>query len=89
MGVMTPSFAAVAAITTGFAMLLQTPKGKIFTRGLWSMMFAAGMLLVITLFTGNTNSVEGAAPKLHCSMAPIHTCMPIFSGLSQFSPGSS
>ena len=73
MGVMTPSLAAVAAITTGLAMLLQTPKGRMFNMGMWSMMFAAGMLLVMTVFTGNTTSVDGAAPKLHCSIAPIQT----------------
>lgn len=64
-GVITPSLAAVAAITVGFAMLEQTPNGKIFTMGLLSMMFAAGMLLVRTLLAGKTTNVDGAAPKLH------------------------
>ena len=89
MGVITPNLAAVAAATTGFAMLLQVPKGRIFTNGLWSMMFAAGMLLVTIPFTGKTISEEGAAPKLHCSIAPIQTCIPMFSGLSRFFPGFS
>ena len=64
-GVNTPSAAAVAAATIGFARLLQTPKGKMFTMGLLSMMFAAGMLLVMTLLAGKTTNVDGAAPKLH------------------------
>lgn len=37
------------------------------------MMFAAGMLLVITRLIGSTLSTAGAAPKLHCKVAPAHT----------------
>ena len=40
-GVKTPSFAAVAAATTGFAIELQRGNGVMFTSGTWSMMFAA------------------------------------------------
>jgi hypothetical protein len=41
------------------------------------MMLAAGMLLVSVLLAGNTISVLGATPKLHCSVAPAQTCIPI------------
>ena len=72
-GVKTPSAAAVAAITIGFAKLLHIPNGRIFTMGLWSMMLAAGMLLVMTLFSGSTTKVEGASPNVHCNVAPMQT----------------
>jgi len=48
------------------------PNGGILTRGLLSMIVAAGVP-VNTAFAGNTASVAGAAPKLHCNIAPIHT----------------
>jgi hypothetical protein len=41
-GVNTPKAAAVAAATTGLAGLEQTPKGGMFTTGIWSMIVAAG-----------------------------------------------
>ena len=37
------------------------------------MMFAAGMLLDKVRFKGNTASVDGAIPKLHCNIAPLTT----------------
>jgi hypothetical protein len=40
------------------------------------MILAAGVV-VNTLFSGVTPSALGAMPKLHCSMAPIHTCIGI------------
>ena len=73
MGVSTPSAAAVAAATVGFAGLLHIPNGMMLTIGLWSMMFAAGTNDVITLLTGRTTSELGATPKLHCSKAPMQT----------------
>src|ERR671919_778450 len=72
-GVNTPSAAAVAAITAGFDGDEHMPKGMMFTSGLLSMMFASGVC-VSTRFAGNTTSVLGAAPKLHCNVAPMHTC---------------
>jgi len=71
-GVNTPNAAAVAAATSGFAMELHIPNGNTFTIGLPSIMFAAGTP-VIVLFTGSTINEDGAAPKLHCRFAPIHT----------------
>jgi hypothetical protein len=76
MGVSTPSAAAVAAATVGLEGLLHMPKGGIFTMGLLSMMFAAGEP-VNTLFAGRTTKLLGATPKLHCIIAPMHTCIPI------------
>jgi len=69
-GVNTPSAAAVAEATAGLAMLVHTPKGRMFTKGIVSMMFATGVE-VSTRFVGSTTSDEGAAPKEHWSIAPI------------------
>src|SRR5262249_18934771 len=74
MGVSTPSAAAVAAATVGLANDEHIPNGMMFTSGLLSMMFASGVC-VSTRFAGNTTSVLGAAPKLHCNVAPILTCI--------------
>jgi hypothetical protein len=71
-GVKTPSAAAVAAATVGFAIEEHMPKGRIFTNGLLSMMFAAGVAVMVR-FTGNTTNVLGATPKLHWRVAPMHT----------------
>src|SRR5687767_13650134 len=73
MGVSTPSAAAVAAATAGLAMLRHTAKGGMFTNGLLSMMFAAGMLEPSTLLVGSTFIVLGAAPKVHIIIAPVVT----------------
>ena len=73
-GVNAPSAAAVAAATAGFAIDEHVANGMMFTSGTLSMMFASGVW-VSTLFFGNTASVLGAAPKLHCNIAPIHTCI--------------
>jgi hypothetical protein len=51
-------------------MLVHTPKGMMFTKGIVSMMFATGVE-VSTRFVGSTTSDEGAAPKEHWSIAPI------------------
>jgi hypothetical protein len=64
-GVNTPSAAAVAAATVGFAGDMQTPNGRIFTIGAWSIIFAATCLPHSARFTGNTCSTEGAAPIVH------------------------
>ena len=47
--------------------------GITFTSDLWSMMFAAGWLLVSIRWMGSTTKVLGAAPNVHCSRAPLHT----------------
>jgi hypothetical protein len=76
MGVKTPSAAAVAAATSGFAIDSHSPKGGMFTTGIWSMMFAAGVV-AMTLFVGRTFRVEGAIPNVHIIMAPVVTCIPM------------
>jgi hypothetical protein len=75
-GVGTPSAAAVSAMTSGFAGEMHIANGMMFTMGLLSMMFAAGVV-VRTLFAGSTTSELGAAPKLHAHIAPMHTCCPM------------
>jgi len=45
-GVNTPSAAAVAAATAGFAGELHIPNGMMLTIGTWSMMFASGIMFV-------------------------------------------
>jgi hypothetical protein len=76
-GVGTPSAAAVAAIKAGFVGALHIPNGGIFTTGLKSMMFAAGLFSTITRLTGRTIRDDGAIPKLHCIIAPMTTCFAI------------
>jgi len=72
MGVNTPSAAAVAAATVGLAGDEHIPNGKILTIGLLSMMFASGGPVRVR-FCGSTTKELGATPKLHCSVAPMHT----------------
>jgi hypothetical protein len=71
-GVNTPNAAAVADATVGFANDEHMPNGIMFTIGLLSMMLASGVTVSV-LFAGNTTSELGAAPKLHCNIAPMHT----------------
>jgi hypothetical protein len=73
-GVSTPSAAAVAAATVGFAGDWHIPNGMTFTMGMWSMMLASGIWFVNTLLVGSTTSELGAMPKEHCMLAPIQTC---------------
>ena len=77
MGVSTPSAAAVAAATAGFAIELHMANGRILTNGTLSMIFAAGITFVTCDF-GSTVIGIGAIPKLHCKTAPPHTSNPIF-----------
>ena len=70
MGVRTPSAAAVAAATMGFARLEHMPNGEMFTMGTWSMMLAMGARPT-TPFVGSTLRGDGATPKLHCRIAPV------------------
>ncbi len=73
-GVRTPNAAVVAAATAGLARELHIPKGAILIMGLLSVMFAAGLFSTNNLLSGSTESVDGAAPKVHCKVAPITTC---------------
>src|SRR5690242_8976096 len=75
-GVNAPNAAAVAAATVGFAIDEHMPNGMMLTIGLLSMMLASGVCVSV-LLAGNTESVLGAAPKLHCNIAPMHTCCAI------------
>ncbi len=78
MGVSTPKAAVVAVATTGFVMVLQSPKVGILTRGAWSMIVAASGPEV---FTGGpfgiTDKTLGSVPKEHCIVAPMQTCRAI------------
>lgn len=76
-GVSTPSAAAVAAATLGLARLMHMPNGGTFMIGTMSVMVAAGLPSTTTLVDGGTtDSVAGATPKLHCSVAVAVTCGP-------------
>jgi len=71
-GVRTPSAAAVAAATVGFAREMHMPNGGMLTIGAQSMMVAAGVPAIVLLM-GRTLSVEGARPKGHIIIAPAVT----------------
>ena len=75
-GVRAPKAAAVAAATAGLDGDWHMPKGGMLTIGMWSIMFAAMSLLVITVF-GVGMSVLGAMPKLHFILAPMQVCIGI------------
>jgi len=77
MGVNTPKAAAVAAATAGLLGVMHMPNGIMLTIGTWSMMLAAGILLVSVRLIGRTLSVLGAIPKVHIRVAPEHTCIGI------------
>ncbi len=72
-GVNTPSAAAVAEATVGLARLWHMPNGRMFAIGLLSMMLAAGLFSINTLFCGRTMRLLGAIPKLQVSVAPMAT----------------
>src|SRR5215217_5232709 len=86
MGVRTPSAAAVAAATMGLASDWHIPNGRMFTRGLLSRTFAAGVGPT-TLLVGSTTSDDGATPKLHCSIAPMTTWAPMRAPRASWVPG--
>ena len=73
MGVSTPEAAVVAVATVGLVREEHMPKVGMFTIGTWSMIVAAGVG-ALTRLAGRTMSEQGAAPKLHCNMAPMTTC---------------
>jgi hypothetical protein len=79
-GVKTPAAAVVAAATSGLEGALHIPKVGMFTVGALSMMVAA-RVCAMTLFCGRTIRELGAAPKLHCSVAPMHTSKGIANSL--------
>jgi hypothetical protein len=72
-GVSTPIAAEVAAATVGFAGDWHMPNGRMFIKGLLSMILAAGWLDSKTILSGNTTRVEGARPQLHFNIAPLQT----------------
>lgn len=71
MGVGTPKAAEVAAATVGLDGDWHMPNGRMFNIGTLSNMFAAIILLVITVL-GVGMSVLGATPKVHFIIPPIH-----------------
>ena len=73
MGVSTPMAALVAEATVGLLSVLHMPKGMTFTMGLKSMMFAAVISPSCTMRPGSTTNAEGARPKVHVIIAPLHT----------------
>ena len=81
-GVSVPQAAAVAAATVGFASDWHMPKGMMFDIGTMSMMFAISIFPHLGRRGTVTISDDGAIPKLHCSIAPIHTKFPIIFQLS-------
>lgn len=76
MGVNTPNAADVAVATDGFASDLHIPNDIIFAIGILSMMLAIGVE-VFTMFLGRTVRELGVVPKLHFSIALLHTIDPI------------
>jgi hypothetical protein len=79
-GVKTPCAAAVAAATWGLLGVVHIPKGITFVIATLSIIVAAGILPVATLFLGKTVKLLGATPKLHIMVAPEYTCC----GMSDF-----
>lgn len=71
-GVNTPNAAAVADATVGLARDMHTPNVGMFTSGLLSMMFAAGVPIIV-LLVGSTLSALGAAPNVHIIIDPVVT----------------
>jgi hypothetical protein len=78
-GVGTPNAAAVADTKAGLVGDMHIPNGRMLTMGLLSMIFAAGWLLVIIRFCGNTTSVliPGGTANMHFNTAPLQTCIGI------------
>ena len=68
-GVSTPSAAAVAAATVGFASDWHIPNGAMFAPGATSVMTATGRPSTIGR-GATTDSVDGAIPKVQAIMAP-------------------
>src|SRR6185369_10694513 len=64
----------VADATVGLASDEHAPNGGMFMTGAKSVMLAEGVL-VRTRPSGSTTRLEGATPKLHIMVAPVHTAM--------------
>ena len=77
MGVNVPMAAAVALATVGLASDWHMPNGIMFDIGTMSVMFAISIFPHLGRNGTFTVSGDGAIPKLHCSIAPIHTKFPI------------
>ena len=77
MGVRTPAAAAVADAVAGNAGERQTPKGGMFTIGLWSRMFPASMYPDFTCF-GVAMKLDGAAPMVQRICAEVTACLAKF-----------
>ena len=71
-GVSVPSFAAVAAATTGFDKVTQFPNGFMFNIGTKSVMCATGSPDA-KIVPGATNIVDGVVPNAHLHVAPLTT----------------
>jgi hypothetical protein len=85
-GVRTPSAAAVAAATVGFARDVHIPNGGIFTNGTWSMTFAIGRPSTTIRPVGNTLSAPGAMPNVQVRAAPVHAFKAMVVPLYCFEP---
>ena len=68
-GVNTPSAAAVADATTGFAGHMHMPNGMMFTIGTWSIILAATCLPTMVRLIGRTERTDGATPIVHIKLA--------------------
>jgi hypothetical protein len=77
MGVNTPIAAEVAAATCGLAIDWHMPKGNMLVIGTISITVAINIFCAFGRKGTVTIKADGAIPKLHCSIAPIHTNFPI------------
>jgi hypothetical protein len=78
-GVSVPMAAAVAEATVGLAIDWHMPNGGILTIGLLSMILPIGNLAGVSVgrVGSNTEKVDGAIPKEHCSIAPRQAILPM------------
>jgi len=72
-GVRCPWAAAVAEAVAGKPNERHKPKGARFTIDLWSLMFAIGGPVRLTVRTGNTVRLAGLVPMVQRIMAPEQT----------------
>jgi hypothetical protein len=75
-GVKTPSAAAVAEATAGFAIDEHIPKLCTFTLGCMSCMVAAGFPPILHRVCDVTVMSDGFEPKVHETFAPVTTISP-------------
>ena len=69
MGVSTPMAVDVAEATVGLANDWHMPNGAMLTMGLLSMMLPIAIFMHFGRMGSRTEKVDGAIPKLHCSIA--------------------